>query len=54
VYLLYLDESGSATDSAQRYFVLAGVAMFERSTHWIEQDLQKIASRFNPDDPLKH
>lgn len=51
MHLLYLDESGSATDAGQHYFVLAGVAVFERCTHWVEQDLQKIAARFNSDDP---
>ena len=48
MYLLYLDESGAATDPEQRYFVLAGVALFERCTHWVEQELEKIAARFNP------
>lgn len=51
MYLLYLDESGTASDPNQRYFVLAGVAVFERSSHWIEQDLNKIAERFSPHDP---
>lgn len=34
-------------DPAQKYFVLAGVAVFERKTHWVEQELNKIAQRFN-------
>lgn len=51
MYLLYLDDSGAATDPAQRYFVLAGVAMFERLTHWVEQDLNSIAARFATEDP---
>jgi hypothetical protein len=48
MYLLYLDESGSAADPTQRYFVLAGVCAFERATHWIEQKLNRIAERFEP------
>ncbi|MBL8513416.1 MAG: DUF3800 domain-containing protein, partial [Betaproteobacteria bacterium] len=51
MHLLYLDESGSVTDPAQKYFVLAGVSVFERGTHWIEQELDKVAARFAPDDP---
>jgi len=51
MYLLYVDESGSVGDKAQRYFVLAGLAVFERDPHWIEQDLNEIACRFNPDEP---
>lgn len=51
MHLLYLDESGCITDSRQRYFVLAGVSVFERQTHWIEQSLNSIAARFNPTDP---
>jgi len=51
MHLLYLDESGSVADPNQRYFVLAGVAVFERLTHWIEQPLNKIAERFAPNTP---
>ncbi|TRZ55324.1 MAG: DUF3800 domain-containing protein [Rhodocyclaceae bacterium] len=51
MHLLYLDESGSVSDPNQQYFVLAGVSVFERQTHWIEQDLNSIASRFAPLDP---
>jgi len=49
MHLLYLDESGSVSDVEQRYFVLAGLSVFERSTHWIEQELDQIALRFAPD-----
>lgn len=51
MHLLYVDESGSVADPSQRYFVLAGVAVFERKTHWVEQDLNKIATRFSPESP---
>lgn len=51
MHLFYVDESGSVTDPAQKHFVLAGVAVFERKTHWIEQKLNEVASRFSPDDP---
>lgn len=51
LHLLYLDESGSANDPKQTYFVLAGVSVFERETHWVEQALNQVAQRFAPADP---
>lgn len=48
MHLLYADESGSISDPGQRYFVLAGVSVFERETHWIETELNQVASRFDP------
>lgn len=51
MHLLYLDESGSIADPSQKYFVLAGVSVFERKTHWVEQQLNQIAGRFAPHDP---
>jgi hypothetical protein len=50
LYLLYADDSGSPTDKSQEYFVLGGVAIFERQVHWINLELEKIAARFNPTD----
>ncbi|MGY4697415.1 DUF3800 domain-containing protein [Xylella fastidiosa subsp. sandyi] len=49
MYLLYLDESGSVPDPNQQYFVLAGVSVFERDAHWIEQQLNSVLSRFTSD-----
>lgn len=51
MHLLYVDESGAVTDPNQPYFVLAGVSVFERRTHWIEQNLNAIAERFDPANP---
>lgn len=51
MHLLYLDESGSVADPKQQYFVLAGVAIFERKTHWVEQPLNAIAAQFSPSNP---
>ncbi|MDR1462601.1 MAG: DUF3800 domain-containing protein [Azoarcus sp.] len=51
MHLFYVDDSGSVTDPSQKYFVLAGVAVFERKTHWIEQVLNDVAMRFSPADP---
>jgi len=46
MHLLYLDDSGSASDPRQNHFVLAGMSVFERSPHWIEQKMNHIAGRF--------
>lgn len=51
MHLLYLDESGSVTDPNEQFFVLAGVSVFERDAHWVEQELNAIAARFSPADP---
>lgn len=48
MYLMYVDESGSTTDPTQKYFVLSGIAVFERNTHWIEEKMNAIATRFCP------
>ena len=51
MYVLYADESGSIGNARERFFVLAGVSVFERQTHWIEQELNQIAARFVPTQP---
>ncbi|UMR31202.1 DUF3800 domain-containing protein [Massilia sp. MB5] len=51
MHLLYVDESGSIGDASQRYFVLAGVSVFERTTHWIELALDDIAIRIDSSSP---
>jgi len=48
---LYLDESGHPLDPGTQFFVLAGFAVFERSTHWLESRINPIAERFSPQDP---
>ena len=51
MHLLYLDESGHPHDPSTDFFVLAGFAVFERSTHWLESSIDPIAARFSPHDP---
>ncbi len=51
MHLLYTDESGHVRDPQQKYFVLAGCSVFERQSYWFANELDKIASRFNPADP---
>ncbi|GHV58610.1 hypothetical protein FACS1894103_0340 [Campylobacterota bacterium] len=52
MYLLYADESGAIKDPAQPFFILAGIAVFETQTHWVEQDLITISKRFCENDPF--
>jgi hypothetical protein len=46
MHLLYLDDSGSVSNPNQNHFIIAGLSVFERSPHWIEQELNLIANRF--------
>lgn len=50
MHLLYVDESGSVRDPNQKHFVLAGIAVFERQSFWISNEMDKIAARFNPEN----
>lgn len=51
MYILYLDESGDENDPLNKHFVLAGAAIFERSTFFLSQDLDKVQSRYFPGGP---
>ncbi|MBC7908787.1 MAG: DUF3800 domain-containing protein [Rhodospirillaceae bacterium] len=51
MHLLYLDDSGGANDASHRFFVLAGVCVFERQGHWMSERLDQVAARFNEADP---
>ncbi len=51
MHLLYVDESGSIGNPTEKHFVLAGVSVFERDTHWIDRDLNEIATKFNKEEP---
>lgn len=48
MYLLYLDESGNENDPNDRYFVLGGVALFERQTFFLTQDIEAIQDKYFP------
>ena len=48
MYILYLDESGTHGEAS--YFVLAGLAVFEREIHWFSQDLDLIQTEYFPDE----
>ena len=51
MYILYLDESGNPGDPADRHFVLAGAAVFERSVHYLSEAVDRIQSNQFPGSP---
>ncbi|MFO8015344.1 MAG: DUF3800 domain-containing protein [Phycisphaerae bacterium] len=51
MYLLYLDDSGSAPNPTESHLVLGGLSVFERQVHWISQELDQIAERIYPENP---
>ena len=51
LYLLYLDDSGSAANRAESHLVLGGFSVFERQLHWLSRELDKLAEEIDPSDP---
>ena len=47
MYIIYLDESG--THAEARHFVLAGLAVFERQTYFLAQELERLQREYFPD-----
>lgn len=48
MHLLYLDDSGSAPNKNEEYFVLGGVCIPEQSVRWLNRELEKIAIDIDP------
>jgi hypothetical protein len=48
LHLLYLDESGNENDPNDRFFVLAGIALFERQTFFLTRALDELQARHFP------
>jgi len=51
MYLLYLDESGNPDDPADKHFVIGGVAIFERVTFFLSQEVDQIQEKHFPGLP---
>ncbi len=51
MYLLYLDESGNENDPSDHYFVLAGLALFERQIHYLNRRLERVQETHFPNQP---
>lgn len=50
MYLLYLDDSGSPQNKNEKNLVIAGVSVFERQLHWLNEKLDALAAEINPSD----
>ena len=48
MHVLYLDESGTHQEAT--YFVLGGLAVFEREIHWYGQDLDALQADYFPEE----
>ena len=51
MYLLYLDDSGSAGNANEEYLVLGGICIFEPQVNYFTSELDSIAERIQPTDP---
>ncbi len=51
MHLLYLDDSGSASNKNEEYFVLGGISVFEAQANWFTQELDTLATTINPANP---
>lgn len=51
MYLLYVDDAGSAANKNEAYFVLGGISVFERQAFWLAKELDDLAAKFSPSDP---
>jgi len=49
MYLLYVDHSGEISNTAEKYFVMAGAAIFERQIWFLEQSLNSLQKEHLPD-----
>src|SRR5262249_10104935 len=51
MFLLYLDDSGSAGNATEQFLVLGGICVWERQVNHFTLELDKIAARLHPTDP---
>jgi len=51
MYLLYLDDSGSAGNISESYLVLGGICVFERQVHWLATRLDQLAQELAASNP---
>ena len=51
MYLLYLDDAGTVKKPDEKYFILAGIAVFERQTHWLQTELDEFTQTLGHPDP---
>jgi hypothetical protein len=51
MYVLFADESGSVTGPDMGHFVLAGIAIHEKSFYWLNAKMDEVAKKFSPANP---
>ena len=51
MYLLYLDDAGDVKNPRDNYFILAGIAVFERQVEHLQDALDRLASHVRDQDP---
>ena len=51
MYLLYLDDSGSAKNANEEHLVLGGIMIYEAQVNYFTRELDRIAERIYPADP---
>ncbi len=44
MYILYVDDAGSAKNSEEKHFVLGGVALFEAHGYFLQTELEKVVT----------
>lgn len=56
MYLLYLDDAGSAANRTEDYFVLGGICVYEAQVDWFSRELDKLAAPYanSPEDVEFH
>jgi hypothetical protein len=45
-FLLYVDESGDPPNADERFFVLGGVAVFERQAYWVNEQFDRLQEQY--------
>jgi hypothetical protein len=55
MYLLYVDESGGATETDQEIYVLGGISVHERKPYFLSKELDDLQERWFPNatDPIE-
>lgn len=52
MHILYLDDSGSADNPNEEYFVLGGVSVPENSVRWLSHQIETLAEQLSPEGSL--
>lgn len=52
MHLLYLDDAGSAGNQDEEYLVLGGISVYEAQSHYITEELDKLAQSISASDPF--